>query len=115
MLTKGLVIAALALSSVAAYGKGMGNGSGQGRHGGQGTDHSTKGMHGGKGGGMAKRLGLTDDQKKQVDAIREEHRKKVQSGEASAEPGAMRDEIKKILTPEQQKLLPENPGPQNRQ
>jgi Spy/CpxP family protein refolding chaperone len=111
MFTKGLVIAALAVSSVAAYGKG----NGQGRHGGQGTEQSAKGMRGNKGGGMAKRLGLSDDQKKQIDAIRDEHRKKVQSGEAPAERGAMRDEIKKVLTPEQQKLLPENPGPQNRQ
>jgi Spy/CpxP family protein refolding chaperone len=113
MFTKGLVIAALAVASATAYGKGMGNG--QGRHGGQGTEQNAKGMHGGKGGGMAKRLGLSEDQKKQIDAIRDEHRKKVQSGEAPAERGAMRDEIKKVLTPEQQKLLPENPGSQSRQ
>jgi Spy/CpxP family protein refolding chaperone len=53
------------------------------------------------------RLNLSEEQKAKIEALRAEHRKAVQSGSAPREKGAMREEIRTVLTPEQQKQLDE--------
>lgn len=99
-----IAVAALLVSSV-GFAKGNG-----GKHGGgmgasqQGAAACGSSRGAGKHQGL-NRIDLSDEQKAKIEALRTERRNAVQSGAAPREKGALHNQIREILTPEQQKQL----------
>jgi Spy/CpxP family protein refolding chaperone len=89
---------ALAKGPNGGHGNCGGSGNGASAHQGAGRVGKQQGIQ---------RLNLSDEQKAKIEAMRAEHRKAVQSGGEPSEKGAMREQIRTVLTPEQQKQLDE--------